>query len=249
VTTAIEQFAIQLGRSSQRARRHLGALSHHDRDDVLGEAILRCWEQRESFDATRRSVDDWFAEVVRDVRTSIKNHNHKRAARFKSVDRLRELASSEDTARVAESQQMFEQLHEELSDGEKTVVALLAEGRSVREAGRAAGVPSSVARRLHRRIRELGDRFSVGHDQGRTQRSVTLGSDSDFPREAAPIDHEIEKMLRRPTTERADCPVCWRCMWFEGLTPKNWKPPTNADEEVRCAVHATEIEKIRIAGG
>lgn len=61
------------------------------------------------------------------------------------------------------------------------------------------------------------------------------------------IDHDIERLLRRPKHGRADCPSCWKCRYFDGFKPDNWKPPTWIDPEVRAAVEATEREKIRIA--
>jgi hypothetical protein len=63
------------------------------------------------------------------------------------------------------------------------------------------------------------------------------------------IDHEIEQLLRRPKHERADCPSCWRCRWYDGLTPVAWAPPSHANSDVRLAVEAIERRKIKIAGG
>ena len=133
MTTAAEQFAIQLGRSSSRARRHLGALSSADKDDVLADAILRCWESRESFDPAHRSVDDWFAKTVCDVRSERHRKWRERGSTV-SVGRLRELASTEDTALAVEAQNLLEQLNEELTDDERKIARDVALGFTLRHA-------------------------------------------------------------------------------------------------------------------
>lgn len=245
--SAAEQFAIQLGRSSKRAARHLHGLSPEDRDDVLAEAMLYCWEHKDAFDPTKRSVDDWFAETVRDVRAAQRKARRGDSERRTSLDRLREFAAREDTAAIAESEKAFEEVMEEFSEDERSIAIDIANGYTLREirnrhAGRAADA-RRVYRTLHKYRERIPERRIVG------AAAAHISRESDHPRDAAPIDHEIEKMLRRPKTERADCPVCWRCMWFEGLTPKNWKPPSNADAEVKLAVERIEREKIRIAGG
>lgn len=79
-------------------------------------------------------------------------------------------------------------------------------------------------------------------------RSPYVTSDSDM-RSRAPIDHEIERLLRRPQHTRADCPVCWRCSYFMGLTPRSYHTPRFADPEMQEAVRNIEARKIRIGKG
>lgn len=248
LNTAAEQFAIQLGRASSRARRHLRGLSSADKDDLLADAMLRCWETRESFDPTRRSVDDWFAETVRESRELKRGRRRREQPRFTSVERLHELAAHEDTARIAESRQLAERVYEKLTDTERAIADDMAAGFSFREIRQRHDTSGTVTRRLYRQLQDIRGQLPDTRSL-RTATVAGISREADHPREAAPIDHEIEKMLRRPTTERADCPVCWRCMWFEGLTPKNWSPPRLDDQEIWLAVTNTEQEKIRIAGG
>ena len=241
--TAVEQFAIMLGRSSRRASRHLRYLKPEDRDDVLAEAMLRCWETRDTFDPTKRSLDDWFEEVLRDARQALR-----RRERTTSLDRLHALAAHEDTMHRMELQQELEKFNAELTEIERHIAGDIAAGLSLREIRARYAGSTAITRRVYRKLSALRGRLD--DHSGVASRATGISREADAPREAAPIDHEIEKMLRRPATERADCPVCWRCMWFEGLKPKNWQPPDHIHEvEVRIAVTSTEREKITIAGG
>lgn len=98
--------------------------------------------------------------------------------------------------------------------------------------------------------RESVRRARVSMDSVERNRSVTPHRNSERAHDAprAAIDHEIEKLLRRPKHERADCPSCWRCRWYDGLAPVAWAPPHFASDEVRAAVDAVERRKIEIAG-
>lgn len=102
------------------------------------------------------------------------------------------------------------------------------------------GVARHETRRSYRTVEEV-ERLSH-HASG----APRPGADSE--RGKAPIDHEIERLLRRPRHERADCPSCWRCRWYDGLRPGTWRPRPFADPEVAAAVRAVEQRKIEIAG-
>lgn len=204
---AAETFAVQLARASKRGQRHLRGLSRADRDDVIADAILMSWEEREQFDAAAGSLDNWFAERVRRARRRLK-----RDRPHVSITELNEPAAPDDVERTAITRDMVEQK--------------LRAGLTKRKLARLLGeLPPLIER-------------------------PATPTRAPLPRnERAPIDHAIEKMLRRPSSERADCPVCWRCCYFQGLTPKRYAPPKIVDPEIRAAVTATEARKIIIAGG
>ena len=71
--------------------------------------------------------------------------------------------------------------------------------------------------------------------------------DSQDP-EVSWIDQQLEK-LDFPPPHGADCPPCWRCMWFEGFMPAGKRDTRMVveDAEVREAVKNTEARKIEIA--
>lgn len=98
-----------------------------------------------------------------------------------------------------------------------------------------------LARRSYRALEQL-ERLSPGRSGA--QRVTSDRSTYGKP----PIDHEIERLLRRPRHERADCPSCWRCRWYDGLTPGAWQRTRFASAEVEEAVYNIERRKIEIAG-
>jgi hypothetical protein len=236
--SAAEQFAIMLGRASKRGRRYLKWLSAADRDDVIGAAILSCWEARESYDPAKQSLDDWFSEHLKLARRQFKKQ-----PRHISTEKLAELIAPEDTERAIETQQAAAELEASLTDVERQVAALIGQGYSIRDIRTMVSAPASVTRRMFAKLRRLNDLLPAPQYIA-PPRAKPRDSD-----ELAPIDHEIERMLRRPATERADCPICWRCAYFMGLLPTNYQPAKIADKDVECAVHATERDKIRIAKG
>ena len=235
--SAAEQFAIELGRASKRGQRYLRHLSAADRDDVVASAMLSCWEARSEYDASKQSLETWFAQHLKLARREFK-----REPRHLSTEKLTELIAPDDTERAVDTAQAASEIAANLTEIEHKVLELIGEGYSMRDVRiMVEGAHSGVTRRMYnklRRLRELlPDPAIALTPRPRPQDSDTL----------APIDHEIEKMLRRPMTTRADCPVCWRCCYFLGLEPKNWRPPKNVDFEIQLAVQRTEERKIAIA--
>lgn len=96
-------------------------------------------------------------------------------------------------------------------------------------------------RRVYKALEEL-ERVSRGASGGYIEPSDNARKGK------APIDHEIERILRRPKHERADCPSCWRCRWYDGLTPAAWRRTLCADKELEDAIYNVERRKIEIAG-
>ena len=125
----------------------------------------------------------------------------------------------------------------------------LADGLSVKEIASTLECSTSVVKTALRKLERLRQLLP---DEARpfTRGRATTADADEAAGVNAPIDHEIERMLRRPVHEKADCPVCWKCCYFYGLTPKHYHPPTGiADHEVRMAVERTEGRKIQIGGG
>lgn len=241
MTSAADTFVIALGRASKRANRHLRGLQAADRDDVTAAAIATCWEQRESFDAGKISLDDWFSQHVRNAR-----RDFQRQYRHVSSADLAELVAPDDPAREAEVYEVAEVLADTLGSADKGAIAgMIMANYTVKEICAATGKSTPVVRAYIERLRRLRDMLP---DEAQP-RQYFPAKQEEGERGLAAIDHEIEKMLRRPKTERADCVVCWKCCYFLGLLPKRYSPDRIIEEEVRCAVHATEARKIEIAKG
>lgn len=244
MSTPAEQFAIELGRASKRAAKSLRHVRGQDRDDVLSSAILYCWENRATFNAATMSLESWFDESVQTVRKDYRKRLHHAAP-----EQLAQLMSTDDPSQDMESEQAARFGAAELTTEERTVFIMLNEGYSFREIRRQLGGDVTITRRMVNNLRKLRERLPDPRNAMIAKRGEVAGDIDNDQREPAPIDHEIEKMLRRPATERADCPVCWRCMWYVGIQPRNYQAPRHEDTAVRDAVHATELRKIAIAGG
>jgi DNA-directed RNA polymerase specialized sigma24 family protein len=56
----------ELARASKKAQRYLRRykLSRADREDILQDALLWCWEHRDNYSLTT-SLDTWFVNAVR----------------------------------------------------------------------------------------------------------------------------------------------------------------------------------------
>lgn len=240
MSTAPEVFAIELGRAAKRSYRLLSGLRAADRDDAIAAAMLECWERKAE---APEKLEDWFCDILR---TSV--HHIKRASRSKlySTMKLNEIAAPDSTAQSAEATIEAEQLTKKLTIREQLVAARLAEGYSQYAIALDLDMPRSELKKVLRKLKKLNNENY--YRQPRIPYAPPPDSDHRDYTPAA-IDHQIEALLRRPKTERADCPVCWRCMWFDGLTPTHYHPPTLVEPEIQAAVAATEARKIQIGNG
>jgi RNA polymerase sigma factor (sigma-70 family) len=242
MNNAPEQFAIELGRAAKKCGHLLRQLRPVDRDDAIASAMLECWEHREARDP-EVTLDVWFADALR---ASIRHIKRSTRSRGYSDMKLEEIASPDSTARSAEAHIFAEQLVLQLTHREQQVATRLAEGYSLAEIADEFKLTRLAIKKITRKLRKLST--DISDDNPRVP--YAPGPDSDHTeREPAPIDHAIEQLLRRPVTERADCPPCWKCMYFEGWTPIQYKPPTLVEPEVQAAVAATEARKIAIGEG
>jgi hypothetical protein len=225
----VETFVVQLARVSKRGSRYLLGLQSADRDDVVASALLAAWTQRDDYDFNT-PLDTWFSEHLRNARRAFKRAQKPTT----SVEQLNELAAPDDVAYQVESMMATDTVYAALTVSERRIVSALALGYET---------PSPAVRSLRSKLRKLRD---IMPERQEAARAPAEQVERDTP---APIDHEIEKLLRRGATTTADCPVCWRCCWFDGLAPSQYSPPHFAEAEVETAVRDTERRKIEIANG
>lgn len=232
VTSAVEQFTIELARVSKRLSPRLKRMPRQDREEIVANALAWCWEHRDEFKPETMTLEQWWLYRVDAIRRTAAKQSKRDAERYSDV-RVEVLTASDDTAYEAD----------ELTRIEKRVALALASKLSEREVRDRFNISYGEMRNIMQRLRE---RFEAQPDHPISR--ATQWRESDDSREAkAPIDHEIEHMLRRPKTERADCPVCWRCSWYYGLQPTRYKARKLSDKELETAVHDTEARKIEIA--
>jgi len=102
---------------------------------------------------------------------------------------------------------------------------------------------------LKARLRKLRHLLPDKVERIKVLRTVAARESDNVRQGPAPkIDQELAA-LSQPRKSGADCPVCWKCMWFEGFRPKIYKQRTTtpADPEIQAAIWATEQRKIDIA--
>ena len=228
----IDSFIVELGRASKRSARLLRGLSRADADDVLGAALLAAWEQRGTVGT---DVNAWFTGLLRTARDELSTS---RGGRL----RLATTASQDDTERAAALAELTERIDAELDDNDKPLLDLYAGGYTCAEiAARIHGTPTFVRRRLRSIRNRIGPLRKWMPDL-----SIAIAQPTAPPEdaEAPPIDHEIEKLLRRPAHRTADCPVCWRCSWFEGLAPPKHFSLNGVDERKREIALAVRCGKL-----
>jgi DNA-directed RNA polymerase specialized sigma24 family protein len=239
--SAAEVFATELGRASKRSVHLLTGLTRADRDDAISAAMLQAWEQRDTL--KDQKLDEWFAEILRGSVRHIKRSSRSRS--YSSM-KLNEIAGIDSTSQSAEAISDAEALTKKLTAREQAVAMKLAEGYALTQIATELKMPQKELKRITRKLKKLNNE----HYFNEPRTAYSPPADSDHREEPlAPIDHEIEKLLRRPATSTADCPVCWRCFWFEGLTPVHYHPPTLLEPEIQAAVAATEARKIQIGNG
>jgi DNA-directed RNA polymerase specialized sigma24 family protein len=241
VTGAAEVFAIELGRAAKRNGHLLSGLKQADRDDAIAAAMLDAWEKRETLKGAK--LEEWFADILRIAVRHIKRSSRSQSY---SVMKINEIAAPDSTSQSAEALSGAEELAKKLTMREQQVAMKLAEGYSQYAISVDLDMPKSELKKITRKLKKLNSR----QDFSAPRAPYAPPLDSDH-REvtAAPIDHAIEALLRRPANTTADCVVCWKCMWFDGLTPAHYHPPQLVEPEIQAAVEATEARKIQIGNG
>jgi hypothetical protein len=245
MTSAAEQFVVELARSaSRRSHRLLRGLSKHDRDDVLSAAILACWEGRDAVGAVDApALDDWFMDALVKARNDHrKNHRHS----HEPIED--ELGVPDDVVVTTSAISTQELMLRHFSPDQLKGIAIIENGDTRKVAKRLKWTPY-MERAFRAKINKLRElipdlpHLSAPHITARTRKHKDADS---AVTELSTGDHEIGRIDFVPA-EGADCPPCWRCKWFEGWSPANYKPTKLADAEVQTAVQATEARKIEIA--
>jgi len=235
---ATEVFTMQLARTAgTQADRFLKArgLKTADRDDVIGAAMLWCWENRASYSLTT-TLETWFMNAVRNAYQDLRRHELPT-----SGDSIDQISSGEDpTYSTVAAESSAKALIDALVPVDKEIALLLMQGYTYREINR-RGYANDAINGAQKRIKQLRRLVpDVARSKRMLQTPPSVDSDN--------IAVEIEQ-LDFPPHHGKDCPPCWRCMWFEGFMPAG-KRSTRLDiedVEVREAVKNTEARKVEIA--
>lgn len=219
---AVEQFVIELARGT-RGKNYLRGLPPDAADDVLAHAVLLAWERRTEFDPAMQTLPRWFDKLVLEAQRALRAPKpHENYAEL-----LADLSGAEDTERAAQLQQAVERLTSAFGEDARQVLKLRAEGMSIAAIAAEMKFDKAVVRAICTRGRKLGAEWLPDAPVSKRAPRQPTSSDDDDSR-PAPIDIEIERLLQRPKSERADCPICWRCTWYYGL---------------RGGGHETEVDK------
>jgi hypothetical protein len=238
----VESFVIALARASKRGSYHLRGLHGADKDDVIATALMWCWERRAKYDP-QYTVEEWFDMMLRDAR-----QKWLRWARFQKRDEGLTTASEfneqmaehlpDPTAEAAEAQSAARELMAMLEPDEREQISGIVRGS--RE-------PTPVLARKLQKLRKLLPEVA---DRRKVLRSLRVESDAVVDAPAPQIDKELAQIGAMPRHPHADCPVCWRCKWFDALLPGAYSQVrTVVDQEIQEAIWATETRKLFIAQG
>jgi hypothetical protein len=234
---ASEVFTTQLARAAGRqADRFLKArgLQVADRDDIVGAAMLWCWENRDNYSLTT-TLETWFMNAVRNAYQDLRRNELPT-----STESIDDIVGEDTTYDIAAAESSAKALLDALTPVDKEIAWLIMQGYT-RVEMMEKGVPHDAIYQARARIKQLRRLIpddKVVRSSLRTAPSV----------ESDNIDVPIEQ-LDFPPHHGKDCPPCYRCMWFEGFMPAD-KRSTRMDiedAEVREAVKVTESRKIEIA--
>jgi DNA-directed RNA polymerase specialized sigma24 family protein len=242
--TAAEVFTMQLARAAaKQANRFLSTrgLQKSDRDDVIGAAMLWCWENRDKYSLTT-TLETWFMNAVRDAYKDLQRNELPT-----SEDSMDQIGGADDTYNIAAADSSANALIGALTPDHKEVALLTMRGYT-----RAEMIEKGLSKRdideAHQRIKQLRKLLPDMEGVRRISRTMPHTSSDDADDTLSEIDMALERLDFAPPAGK-DCPPCWRCLWFEGFMPMG-KRDTRMDiedKEVREAVRVTEARKIDIA--
>jgi DNA-directed RNA polymerase specialized sigma24 family protein len=251
MTSAVEVFVIELARNSKRAERFIRHLPKADREDILQSALAWCWENRESYSLTT-SLETWFVNAVRDA------HKAWNRGESQGAPIVGELMSTSEPSAEAEILQIKQQLITRIAEmplKERQIAALLMRQWTYQEITAKLQVADKTISEVRRKLAPFKRHLPKGERVGHLFRRMLIPTvtpkaptSDEPPDDASAIDAELQS-LDFPPEHGAECPPCWRCMWFEGWLPgdnKSVRMPI-VEEDVRKAVEATERRKIEIA--
>lgn len=237
MSSAVEQFIIELARSSGHALRVLDRVPARARSDVLAAGITNAWERRAEYEPPQLP-EIWFGKFLR----AAAREWRKGERGLVDITALDETVPDETSA-LAEMQSEIEHAINLRGPAVAEAMSELIAGRANRDVERSYGrhtyeLARKVAGKLERQLRNprIAQRLLRAH---------TTEPDN---KRLAKIDHEIAR-IDFPPHERAECPVCWRCMYFYGYLPtgKHEARMKIVEPDIGEAIAATEKRKMQIA--
>jgi hypothetical protein len=242
--SASEIFTMQLARAAaKQANRFLGSrgLQKSDRDDVIGAAMLWCWENRDNYSLTT-TLETWFMNAVRNAYQALQRNELPPSA--ESIDQV---GGADETYNKAAAESSAMALIGALTQSHKTVAVLTMRGYT-REEMIERGMSKRTIDEAHQRIRQLRKLLPDLEGIRLIARTMPPVSSDEADDALSEIDVALEQLDFAPPAGK-DCPPCWRCMWFEGFMPSGKRETRMEieDKDVREAVKSTEARKIEIA--
>ena len=234
------QLARAAGKTAHKFLRARG-LQQADRDDVIGAAMLWCWEHKDSYSLTT-TLETWFMNAVRDAYKDLQRNELPT-----SDESLEEMGGADTTYETAAADSAADALMRALTPVDKRIAVLLQRGYTYEEMVE-AGHSRDTINAARKRIRQLTKLLPEEQHTKRSTQTAAKPPSDDAEETMSNIDKEIEKLDFSPPAGK-DCPPCWRCMYFEGFMPAGARDTRLeiADKDVRVAVAVTEARKIEIA--
>jgi RNA polymerase sigma factor (sigma-70 family) len=239
-----DTFAAQLAHIAGHSARHLRGFSSADREEIVAEALLRAWEARETFDPNEGTLAVWFEKFIKAARQQARRRVQR--DRTHSSEALDALASLEDPVRATHALHGAERLTADMTEQERAIAGLIAEGHSTRQISATLGVNRGIVKGVAKRLKRIERLAPEAEVMVHTARRTDADEDT---RKPAQIDLEIDALPTPPRTVGGNCAPCWRCLWFEGMLPApyRFRPARHVDPEIQGAIRATEARKIEIA--
>jgi DNA-directed RNA polymerase specialized sigma24 family protein len=234
------QLARAAGKSAHRFLRSRG-LQAADRDDVIGAAMLWCWENRESYSLTT-TLETWFMNAVRDAYKDLKRNTLPT-----SDESLEGLGGGDETYDRAAAESSARALIGALTQTHKTVAVLTMRGYT-----RAEMIEKGISKRsideAHQRIKQLRRLLPDKEGERMIARTLAPVSSDEADDRLTGIDVEMERLEAPPPAGR-ECPPCIHCNWweFQYQPAKSPQVEVTADAEVLEAQREILKRKIEIS--
>jgi DNA-directed RNA polymerase specialized sigma24 family protein len=241
---ASEVFTMQLARAAaKRANGFLRSrgLQKSDRDDVIADAMLWCWVNRNNYSLTT-TLETWFMNAIRDAYKALQRNELPT-----SDESIEGMGGGDETYNKAAAESSARVLIDALTQSHKTVAVLTMRGYTRGEMME-KGMSKRTIDEAHQRIRQLRKLLPDADNVRLISRTMPPVSSDDADDQLSGIDMELEQLDFAPPAGK-DCPPCWKCQWYYGFLPAG-KRDTRMDiedTEVREAVKDTEARKIEIA--
>lgn len=242
MTTASEVFVLQLARASLRANKFLRVrhMRIDDRNDVIANALLWCWENRASYPLTA-TVEQWFLSAIKHAYRDWLNGEARNSA-----EAMAEIPSGDDTIATVQAHSAVRALMRALPRAYRRVAIMQMQGFTRAEMME-KGVSERTISAARERIKQLRRLIPETSEYRHVLRTMPAAAPDELAQPGT-IDREIEQLEFAPPAGK-ECPPCWRCRWYDGFLPqgkKSIKMETH-DEDVRIAIQTTEKRKIEIA--